>query len=188
MEHAPVQVLVKPDIPKDLALRNEYADMLVILQTARLSKERLSRLKLFLADYCDESSLEDCSSPKELVKQLKDKLKIDIFNIDTLTACCEYFRDVKVSQSVQKYEEHLNTFLSTTSVKEFQSFLQTEVTSHDDALDQLVYVPTEQLSPEYLASRGASEHVIGLRIAPNEGLCYTHALCSSMLVSLERLM
>ena len=43
MEHAPVQVLVKPDIPKELlALMEEYSDMLVVLQTARLSKERLS--------------------------------------------------------------------------------------------------------------------------------------------------
>ena len=61
MEHAPVQVLVKPDIPKELlALMEEYSDMLVVLQTARLSKERLSRLKLFLASYCDEKSFKKC--------------------------------------------------------------------------------------------------------------------------------
>ena len=32
----------------------------------------------------------------------------------------------------------------------------------------------EQLSPEYLASKGVLELVIGLRIAPNEGLCMIH--------------
>ena len=227
MEHAPVQVLVKPDIPKELlALMEEYSDMLVVLQTARLSKERLSRLKLFLASYCDEKSFKKCPSPEEIVEQLKLKLKIHIFNIDTLTACCKHFRNSKVSQSIQQYKENLNTFLSTTSVEELQSSLLTdEITCLDDTepltlklnetasddtlmnLKKLVYhffghsskaliirnihsgcvcvtwiVPAslvstlrakaEQLSSEYLASRGVLELVIGLRIVPNEGLCY----------------
>ena len=134
MEHGPIKVVVERDIPKKLlTLMEEYSDMLVVLQTAILSESELERLKLFLSDYCDESSLEDCLSPKELVKQLKAKLRIYIFNIDTLTACCKYFRNDEVSQSIQQYKGHLNTFLSTTSVKEFQSSLQTEVTSHDDA-------------------------------------------------------
>ena len=226
--HGPVEVVVKPNIPKKLpALMKEYADMLVDLQTARLSKERLSRLKLFLSGYCDESSFENCHSPKQIVKQLKVKLKIDTFNIDTLCACCEYFKSQIVNRSVQQYKKHLNKFLSTTSVKEFQYSLQTdEITCLDDTepltlklkesaiisndtfknLKKLVYhffgdsskafiilkirygcvcvtwvVPAslvstlrakaQQLSSEYLASRGVLELVIGLRIAPNEGLC-----------------
>ena len=200
--------------------------MLMVLQTARLPKKRLSRLKLFLSGFCDESSFENCPSPKQIVKQLKVKLKIDIFNIDTLYACCEYFKSQRVNRSVQKYKKHLNKFLSTTSVKKFQSSLQTdEITCLDDTepltlklketanvdtlknLKKLVYhffgdsskaliirkihsgcvcvtwiVPAslvstlrakaQQLSSEYLASRGVLELVIGLRIAPNEGLCY----------------
>ena len=132
--HGPVQVVVKPNIPKKLpALMKEYADMLVVLQTAQLSKERLYRLNLFLSDYCDESSFENCTSPEEIVEQLKVKLKIDIFNIDTLCACCEYFKSQIVNRSVQQYKKHLNNFLSTTSVKEFQSSLQTdEISCLDD--------------------------------------------------------
>ena len=227
MEHAPVRVLVKPDIPKELlALMEEYSDMLVELQTAKLPEEDLSRLKLFLSGYCDESSFENCPSPKEIVKQLKVKLKIHIFNIDTLTACCKHFRNSEVSQYIQQYKVHLKTFLSTTSVKELQSSLLTdEITCLDDTepftlklnetasddtvmnLKKLVYhffgnsskalnirtihsgcvcvtwiVPAslvstlrakaQQLSSEYLASRGVLELVIGLRIAPNESLCY----------------
>ena len=221
--HGPIKVVVEPDIPKKLlALMEEYSDMLVVLQTAILSELDLERLKLFLSGYCDESSLEDCPSPKEIVKQLIAKLRIFIFNIDTLTACCKYFRNDEVSQSMQQYKEHLNMFLSTTSVKEFQSSLQT-VTCHDDMdkitlklnetasndtlknLEKLVYhffgniskalilyeirkgcvcvtwiVPAslvstlkakaQQLSSEYLASRGVLELVIGLRIVPNEGV------------------
>ena len=132
--HGPVQVVVEPDILKKLpALSKEYADMLVVLQTAKLSKERLSRLKLFLSGYCDESSFENCPSPKEIIKQLKVKLKIDIFNIDTLNVCCEYFKSQRVNRSVQQYKEHLNKFLSNASVKEFQYSLQTdEITCLDD--------------------------------------------------------
>ena len=226
--HGPVEVVVKPEVPKELlALMEEYADMLLVLRTARLPKKRLSHLKFFLSDYCDESSFENCPSPEEIVKQLKVKLKIDIFNIDTLNACCKYFKSQIVNRSVQQYKKHLNKFLSTTSVKEFQYSLQTdEITCLDGTepltlklkdsaiisndtfmnLKKLVYhffghsskalifhkihygcvcvtwiVPAslvstlrakaQQLSSEYLASRGVLELVIGLRIAPNEGLC-----------------
>ena len=227
MEHGPIKVIVKPEIPKELLeIMEKYSDMLVELQMTILSEPDLERLRLFLSGYCDEISLESCSSPKELVTQLKAKSRIYIFNIDTLTACCKYFKNDEVSRSVQQYKECLNAFLSTTSVKEFQSSLQTEVTSHDDTevitlklnetasndtlmnLKKLVYhffgniskalilyeirkgcvcvswiVPaslasifrtkTRQLSSEYLASKGVLELVIGVRIAPNEGLsCY----------------
>ena len=129
MEHGPIKVVVERDIPKKLlTLMEEYSDMLVVLQTAILSESELERLKLFLSDYCDESSLEEFIT-QELVKQLKAKLRIYIFNIDTLTACCKYFRNDEVSQSIQQYKGHLNTFLSTTSVKEFQKMLRVNETS-----------------------------------------------------------
>ena len=195
------------------------------MQTSRLSKKKLSRLKLFLSGYCDEQSFKDCHSTEEIVEQLKAKLKIHIFNIDTLTACSKYFENDRVRRSIQQYKEHLDTFLSTTSVKEFQSTLHTDaLTCLNDAkprltlklnetasndtlrnLNRLVHhffgpsskalcidcihygcicvswvVPVslvstlrakaQQLSSEYLASRGVLELVIGLRIVPNEGL------------------
>ena len=147
--HGPIKVVVEPDIPKQLlALMEEYSDMLVVLQTAILSEPDLKRLKLFLSGYCDESSLEDCPSPKEIVKQLIAKLRIYIFSIDALTACCKYFRDDEVSQSVQKYKKHLNMFLSTTSVKELQFSLQT-VTCHDD-MDKITLKLNETASNDIL--------------------------------------
>ena len=227
--HGPVQVVVEPDIPKELlALRTKYADMLLVLRTARLSKETLSRLKLFLADFCEERSFKMCPSPEDIVEQLTLKLKIHIFNIDTLTACCKHFRNNKVNQSIQQYKVHLSMFMSTASVKELQSSLlhvtdkitflkdtepltlKLDETAIGDTLmnlKKLVYhffgdsskalvfhnihygcvcvtwiVPAslvstlrakaQQLSSKYLASRGVLELVIGLRIAPNEGLCY----------------
>ena len=197
--------------------------MLVVVQTARLSEEKLSQLKLFLSNYCDEQSFKVCPSSEEIVEQLKAKLKIHIFNIDTLDACNNYFENDGVSQSIQQYKEHLDNFLSATSVKEFQSTLKTgaltaclddtepritlkldEKTSDDTLMNvkKLAYyffgssskaliisdihigsvcvtwiVPVSlvsalsakalQLSTEYPGSRGV---VIGLRIAPNEGL------------------
>ena len=221
-----IKVDVEPEIPEKLfVLNQEYSDMLVVLQTARLPEEKPSRLKLFLSGYCDEQSLKDCLSSEEIVEQLKVKLKIHIFNIDTLTACSKYFENDRVSRSIQQYKEHLNDFLSTTSVKELRSTLKADAktclddakprltlkldeTTSDDTLrnlKKLVYhlfgptskaliisdihtgcicvswiVPVslvstlrakaQQLSSEYLASRGVLELVIGLRIAPNEGL------------------
>ena len=219
------RVDVEPKISKELPVLNtKYSDMLVALRNVGLPKKRLSRLKFFLSDFCDEQSFIDCSSSVEVVEQLKAKLKIHIFNIDTLTACSKYFENKGVSRSIQQYKENLNDFLSTTSVKEFQSTLQTDAetcldgtepltlklreTVNNDtliALKKLVYhffgdtsktliirnihfgcvcvtwvVPVslvstlrakaQQLSPEYLASRGVLELVIGLRIVPNEGL------------------
>ena len=220
-------IKVKPEISdKLLVLNQEYSDMLVVVQTTRLSRRNLSRLKLFLSNYCEEQSLKVCLSTEEIVEQLKVKLKIHIFNIDTLDACKKYFSTDGLSRSIQQYKEHLNTFLSTNSVKEFRSALQTdpitarlddaeprltlkldETTSDDTLMNlrKLVYhlfgptskalviidihtgcicvswiVPVslvstlrakaQQLSSEYLASKGVLELVIGLRIVPNEGL------------------
>ena len=223
-----VEVDVGPDIPEKLfVLNQEYSSMLVVLQTAMLPEEKLSRLKLFLSGYCDELSLKDCPSSEEIVEQLIVKLKIHIFNIDTLDACKRYFSTDGSSRSIKKYKKHLDSFLSTTSVKLFQSALMKtgaitaclddaeprltlkldEITSNDTLMNlkKLVYyffgpsskaliisrihygcicvswvVPVslvstlrakaQQLSPEYLASKGVLELVIGLRIAPNEGL------------------
>ena len=138
---------VKPEIPEKLfVLNQEYSDMLVVLQTARLPEEKLNRLKLFLSGFCDELSLKDCLSTEEIVEQLKTKLKIHIFSIDTLTACSKYFENDGVTQSIQRYKEHLDTFLSTTSVKELRSTLKTDaITCLNDAEPRLTLSWMKQL-------------------------------------------
>ena len=138
-----------------------------------------------------------------------------------MNSSCKKFGGRKVKCSVEQYKQHLDEFLSSTSVKEFKETLQTRIVNPKSfecitlkldegrgcdtlkKLKQLVYhffgniskafihcevcagcvcvtwlvpislVPTlktmaQQLSHEYLASRGVLELVIGLRIAPNE--------------------
>ena len=127
IENGPIQILVEPDIPRGLlTLMKEYADMLVALEKAELCN---AELKSFLSHYCNENAFEKCSSPKEVIDTLKNNLKIYIFNIDTLMACCKHFKSQDVKQIVQQYYKHLDEFLSATSVKSLQDSLRTKVVS-----------------------------------------------------------
>ena len=135
----------------------EYAGMLVVLEETELCTKEMRQLKSFLSGYCNETAFENCSSPKKVVDMLKVKLKIYIFNIDTLTACCEYFRSQHVSQSVQQYKEHLHTFLSTKSVKDLQSSLQTKVISFDN-VDVITLKLNETVSNDTLENLNKLVH------------------------------
>ena len=127
MQHGPVQVFVKPDVPNALLfLMEQYADMLVVLSIAELPATSFLKLKIFLSGYCNETLFRQCSSLCAVVDILVEKLKIYLFNIDTLNASCKYFDDT-IKHSVQEYKQHLNNFLSNTTVKEFMGTLQTKV-------------------------------------------------------------
>ena len=128
MSHGPIQVSLKPDVPERVVvLMKEYAKMLLVLRTAKLSKAELTTLKTFLSDYCEEISIRKCSTVSSIVDQLIKQLKIYIFNIDTLNASCEYFSSLEVNHSVEQYKQHLESFLSSTSVKELKETLQTQI-------------------------------------------------------------
>ena len=222
MPHGPIQVFVKPDVPKDLlSLMEEYANMLLEIRSANLPSFKFDRLKMFLSDFCREKLIRKCTSLCDVVDLLVEKMKIYYFNIDTLIACCKHFDSAEVKDSIQQYEQQLKEFLSATTIKEFKGTLQTKIVDRSavesiilkldesrtedtlDALEKLVkhffgnalflsdvrpgcvciiwlasssLLPAlrtmaEQHSHEYLASQGVLEIVIGLRIAPNEGLC-----------------
>ena len=122
-----IQVSLKPDVPERVVvLMKEYAEMLQVLRDAKLPKAKLVKLKTFLSDYCDESSICECSTVSSIIDLLKEKLIIYLYNIDTLKASCIKFEDRKVKCSVEQYKEHLDEFLSSTSVKEFKGTLQTQ--------------------------------------------------------------
>ena len=128
MSHGPIQVSLKPDVPKRVViLMKEYTEMLQVLRDAELSESELSALKRFLSDYCDEFSIRMCSTVSEVVDQLIEKLIIYIFNIDTLNASCNKFGGCEVKCSVEQYKQHLDEFLSSTSVKELKETLQTRI-------------------------------------------------------------
>ena len=128
MSHGPIQVSLKPDVPKRVViLMKEYTEMLQVLRDAKLSKSKLSALKTFLSDYCEESSIHKCSTVSKVVDQLIDKLIIYIFNIDTLNASYKKFGGRQVKCSVEQYKQHLDEFLSSTSVNEFKETLQTRI-------------------------------------------------------------
>ena len=237
MQHGPIEVHVKRRVCKGLLpLMQKYTDMIVILKRVKLSDKKFANLKSFLSEYCDDESFEECSSPKVVVEQLKEKLKIYIFDISTLTACCKYFGGwmSEARRSIEQYKKSVNRFLSNTPVKELTECFWAKVSRPQDVIPQDVELITlkldvnvskdslknlkklmfhlfgvtskaailhkvrkgcvcvtwvvstslvpilkekaEQLSPEYLASKGVLELVIGLRIVPNEGLCMIQLL------------
>ena len=119
-----IKVKVAPAIPKGLhPLIMKYADMIVALKTTKLSEEKFYRLKLYLTEYCDVDAIEDCSSLTEVVRLLKEKFLLYIFNVDTLVDCCKHFDTSTVKKSILKYKDMLDTFLSNTSVKAFKCSL-----------------------------------------------------------------
>lgn len=230
--HGSVQIDVQPDLPDQLlTLMDEYAFLLTVLSCTKLPEDEFLYVKLFLSNFCDEKSIEDCSTLHDVVDILKEKVKIHIFNIATLLACCKHFLTT-VKVFVQKYDERLKEFFSNASVLAFKCELQAKVQdlqihcvelvslklkdSRDDvtfwSLKKLAYycfgnsgkalalcrivpgcvrvswlapislVPTlramaVQHSPEYLASLGVLELVIGLQIFPIKGLCKLLSVC-----------
>ena len=230
MPHGPIQVFVKPDVPKDLlSLMEEYANMLEEINSADLPSTNFDRLKGFLSFYCREKLIRKFTSLCDVIDFLVDKMKIYIFNIDTLIACSKHFDSAKVKGSIQQYRQQLNEFLSGTTIQEFKGTLQTKIIDRSvvesiilkldesrtedtlDALEKLVKhffgnalllsdvrpgcvsiiwlasssllpalrTAAEQHSHNYLASQGVLEIVIGLRIAPIEGL---HCLILAVLI------
>ena len=121
---------VAPAVHKGLhPLLVQYAEMIVTLKTTKLSDENFYRLKLFLAAYCDVDEIEDCSSLTEVVKLLKKRFILYMFNVNTLIVCHDrkHFDDTStVKESILKYKEMLNTFLSNTSVQAFKCSLESQ--------------------------------------------------------------
>ena len=86
--------------------------------------------------YCNDTLFRQCSNLCAVVDILVEKLKIYLFNIDTLNASCKYCDDT-IKHSVQEYKQHLNNFLSSTTVKEFMGTLQTKVVDRTDGLESI---------------------------------------------------
>ena len=199
--------------------------MLKVLRSTKLSTDQFQNLKSYFSDFCDEESIEQCSTVCDIINILKQNLSIYPFNIKTLNVCSKHFCSSEVETSLQQYRQQLDKFLSETTVKDFKESLEAQLLEHSQvenvtlklheswmndslkALKRLVYhfigiysnalvlyetrpgcvcvtwivpismvpnmrviVQAKQLSLEYLASRGVLEFVIGLRIAPNQGL------------------
>ena len=128
---------VAPAVPEGLRpLMEQYADMLVAVRTTKLSSKKFYRLKLFLAEYCDIDAIEDCSSLSQVVKLLKEKFILYLFNVDTLVVCCKQFT-FTAKESILRYKDRLDTFFSNTSVKAFKCSLLSQVT-HLHGLESLI--------------------------------------------------
>ena len=131
MHHGSIEVYIEPGVPSALkSLLEEYADMLMVLRLTKPRKTTLTKLVTFISDFSEESSIRRCSSLSDAINILIEKLKIYIFNIDILSASCKHFDRRKMKASVREYKQHLNEFLSNTSVKEFMGCLQTKIIDH----------------------------------------------------------
>ena len=106
---------VAPAVPEGLhPLMVQYADMLVVVRTTKLSDENFYRLKLFLTEYCDVDAIEDCLSLSQVVKLLKERFILYIFNVDTLIVCCKHFDTFIVKESILKYKHRKNFLVKIT--------------------------------------------------------------------------
>ena len=106
------------------------------------------KLKAFLSDFCDEILIRQCSNLSNVVDFLLENFKLHLFNIDTLIVCCKFF-NVTINISVQQYKQILNTFLSSTTVKEFKDILQTKVLDCTD-LESITLILNERFGDEIL--------------------------------------
>ena len=141
MQQGPVKVIVSPDAPKSLlSLMKEYAEMLVVLKMIKLPKEKFTELTFFLSGYCqlDEDLICICSSLSSVIRILKRKLKIWIFNIDTLVAIKEKFNSSKATSSIEQYRQHLKEFRSSTSVREFEDALKVHINDPSHAFESII--------------------------------------------------
>ena len=146
MRHGPVKVSVGPDVPKDLlTLLDEYSSMLLVVRTAELPPSNFSKLKLYLSDFCNEKLIRQCTDLCAIVDLLIEKLKIYIFNIDTLFFSCKHFDNTDVQYSVQQYKKHLDDFFLTTHVKDFKDALQTKV-SDSDSVEEITLKLIESIN------------------------------------------
>ena len=105
--------------------------MLYLLRKVSLSSEALEDLKYCLFDLChDDQSFLDCSSTAALVQQLKRY--ISLFNIEILMIILDKFDSSTVEESVQKYKQQLDIFLSNTSIKQLKDAFQSQTPLPND--------------------------------------------------------
>ena len=141
MHHGSITVTVHPDVPKSLlSLMKAYAEMLVVLRLTKLPKEKFTELTFFLSGYCqlDEDLICVCSSLSNVIRILQQKLKIWIFNIDTLVAIKEKFNSSKATSSIEQYRQHLKEFRSSTSVREFEDALKVHINDPSHAFESII--------------------------------------------------
>ena len=101
-----------------LSLVDEYAVLLLVLRSTRLSRGELTKVTYFFSDFCEESSICECSSLSAVIDMLQEKLKIFIFNVDALSASSKHLDNSQVNQLIQQYKQHVNNFLEKTPIKQ----------------------------------------------------------------------
>ena len=110
-------VVVENDVSL-LSLVDEYATLLLVLRSTKLSRGVLKKVTYFLSDFCEESSICECSSLSAVIDMLQEKLKIFIFNVDALSVSGRHFDNSLVNQLIQKYRRRVNILLKKTQIKQ----------------------------------------------------------------------
>lgn len=99
-----------------VSLVDEYVTLLLVLRSTHLSHGALTKVTYFLSDFCEESSISECSSLSAVIDMLQEKLKIFIFNIDALSASSKHFDNSRANQLIQQYRQRVNSFLEKTPI------------------------------------------------------------------------
>ena len=117
-------------------LKEQYADMLIVIRNVSLTAKALKDLKYYLSDLLDDSGFENCETIAALVGHLKDQNYINEFDIHVLETCHkkEKFECKNVQDSVGNYCSFLKDFNSCATVGQLKNtFLQqTSCPSIDD--------------------------------------------------------
>ena len=101
-----------------LSLVDEYATLLLVLRSTKLSRSTFTKVTKFLSDFCEESSICECLSLSAVIDLLQVKLKIFIFNVDALSASGKHFNDSLVNQLIQQYRQRVNSLLEKVQIQQ----------------------------------------------------------------------
>ena len=132
-----------------LSLVNEYAVLLLVLRSTQLSRGVLTKVTYFLSDFCEESSICECSSLNAVIDILQEKLKIFIFNVDALSASSKHFDNSQASQLVQQYRKRVNIFLENTRITQLWKSSHCRHMADCDYFETITVKLGEQKAGEY---------------------------------------
>ena len=161
LSHGPIQLLVSADVPHDLLqLMKGYGNMLLVIRNAELSSKTFQNLIYFSADVCDDDHLLDCSSVPAFVRHFKRY--ISLFNIKILMVIYEKFKSSTVEESVQKYKQQLDAFLSSTSIKQLKDAFQCQTSLPRDV--ESITLKLEETKSEYTLAtlKKLAYHLFGI--------------------------
>ena len=126
-----------------------------------MPSETIQDLTYYLADVCDDDhSFLDCSTTFDFIRQLKRY--ISLFNIEILMIIHDMFKSFAVKKSVQKYKQQLDTFLSSTSIKQLKDAFQSHTSPPNNVESITMKLDESRADATLAALKKLAYHLFGI--------------------------